>query len=157
MSTKPRFFYLIAKAQREIERAAQIAFADLGLSATQSGLLFAIGEDECPLLGTLAERLDLVPSAITGLVNRTMRAGLVHRERDLVDKRAFRLGLTERGRRVRREAATRVAELNVRAFASFNEADLSKAGDVLEALITALPDAATHYLAPTSGVSLHNA
>ncbi len=141
MTATPRFFYLIAKAQREIERAAQIEFAGLGLSAAQSGLLFSIGEDENPLLGTLAERLDLVPSAITGLVERMTRIGLVVRERDATDKRAFRLSLTLHGRQVRREAARRVAALNVRAFAGFSAEDLLTAGNILEALIAALPRA----------------
>jgi len=141
MTATPRFFYLIAKAQREIERAAQIEFAGLGLSAAQSGLLFSIGEDENPLLGTLAERLDLVPSAITGLVERMTRIGLVVRERDADDKRAFRLSLTAHGRQVRREASLRVAALNVRAFAGFSAEDLLIAGTILEALIAALPRA----------------
>lgn len=141
MTARPRFFHLIAKAQREIERAAQIEFASLGLSAAQSGLLFSIGEDENPLLGTLAERLDLVPSAITGLVERTARSGLVVRERDVDDKRAFRLSLTTHGRQVRREASRRVAALNIRAFAGFSAEDLLIAGEVLEALIAALPRA----------------
>lgn len=147
MTTRPRFFHLIARAQREIERSAESVFADLGISAAQSGLLFAIGDDEKPLLGALAERLDLVPSAITGLVDRMSRAGLVERTSDPDDKRAIRLALTTRGALARREAARRVGELNRLAFAGFETSQLIIAADVLETLIMALPD----------GVAAHNA
>lgn len=93
MVGRPRFFHLVARAQREIDRAAETIVADLGISAAQSGLLLPVGDDEQPLLGALAERLDLVPSAITGLVDRMSRAGLVERRDDLADKHATRVRL----------------------------------------------------------------
>jgi DNA-binding MarR family transcriptional regulator len=52
-------------------------------------------------LGELAAAARLSKQAMTGLVRRCEADGLVVRERDAVDGRAFNLRLTERGRALR--------------------------------------------------------
>ncbi len=61
------------------------------LTAAQSGALFVLGQKDGALIGEAAEALDLAPSAMTGLVDRMVRAELVERRPDPKDGRAFRL------------------------------------------------------------------
>jgi DNA-binding MarR family transcriptional regulator len=63
----------------------------------------------------LAKTLNLAKSSISGLVDRSEKNGLVRREADPADGRAFRVALTEKGAQLAEqfhdETVKRVAEL----------------------------------------------
>ncbi|MEV3938077.1 MarR family transcriptional regulator [Glycomyces sp. NPDC049804] len=63
----------------------------------------------------LAKTLNLAKSSVSGLVDRSERNGLVRREADPADGRAFRVALTEKGAQLAEqfhdETVKRVAEL----------------------------------------------
>ena len=61
------------------------------------------------LVGTLAERLQMVPHGVVSLISRCERAGLVRRTADAADRRRVRVRLTARGRAL----VERVAQLHV--------------------------------------------
>jgi DNA-binding MarR family transcriptional regulator len=122
--TEPRrLFWLLARAQRRTAARADAGLADLGLTATQAGALFCIGEDGL-LVGELAEALDLAQSAASGLASRLEEAGLARRETDARDGRAARLVLTPLGRRRREEAAKRTQQANAALLAGFSEQEI---------------------------------
>jgi DNA-binding MarR family transcriptional regulator len=68
-------------------------------------------------MGELVRILGLAKSSLTGLVDRSLRRGLVRREADSADGRAVRVFLTEEGERLAEEfydeTVQRVAELPV--------------------------------------------
>jgi DNA-binding MarR family transcriptional regulator len=71
-----------------------------GLTAAQHQLLLAIrGHDapHGPTIGDVASYLFLRHHSAVGLVDRTVRAGLVERREDESDRRVVRLRLTPRG------------------------------------------------------------
>ena len=101
MSTPPnrRLFFLLSAANRRVQRWIEAEMAAKGgLTAAQSGVLFLLAKRDGALIGEVAEALDATPSAMTGLVDRMARGGLLERRPDPEDGRAQRLYLTEKGR-----------------------------------------------------------
>ena len=98
--------------------------AENGLTSAQFGVLFFLGRHDGALIGEVAEALDLVPSAMTGLADRMERAGLVRRRSDAADGRAWRLALTPTGQSVRERAVARTQALNARLMDGFSEAEI---------------------------------
>ena len=62
-------------------------------------------------MGALAQELQTVPSSITAMADSLEAKGLIGRQRDPEDRRAWRLFLTEDGQRLRRWMADRAAAI----------------------------------------------
>jgi DNA-binding MarR family transcriptional regulator len=85
---------------RRFERWSADQAAGHGLTASQHQLLLAIRGhrgSEAPTVGEVADALLLRHHSATGLVDRTVVAGLVKRTRDPDDHRAVRLSITRAG------------------------------------------------------------
>jgi len=94
--------FLLAKASQRfnellVERFAERGFADV--RASYGSVLVPLFERDGLRLGELAAASRLSKQAMTGLVKLCEQDGLVVRERDLDDGRAFRVSLSARGRR----------------------------------------------------------
>jgi DNA-binding MarR family transcriptional regulator len=87
---------------------AEIA-AEHGLSLVQTRLLGVLRDRE-PLMSELGRHLGLDKSSISGLVDRAQRRGLVTRRASEDDRRAFRVSITDAGRRLAEEGLARFAE-----------------------------------------------
>src|SRR5512137_941295 len=61
-----------------------------GLTIPQMRLLWTLRDEDGLPVGSLADRLGVNPSTITGHVDRLVRQGLVRREEDAVDRRIVR-------------------------------------------------------------------
>src|SRR5690606_26322989 len=107
MNRPPRFIYLLNSSQRRLQQ--YIAQHGNGLSSAQGGVLFLLEREDGSLMGHLAQVLDLAPSAISGLIDRMQKAGLVTRRPCPVDGRAQR---RSEERRVGAEGRARTSGLN---------------------------------------------
>jgi DNA-binding MarR family transcriptional regulator len=128
MSTPPdrRLVFLLNVAHRRVQRYVEAKMAAKGgLTAAQSGALFVLGQKDGALIGEAAEALDLAPSAMTGLVDRMVRAELVERRPDPKDGRAFRLHLTPHGETAREEAKAGVEGLNTHLTEGFTDDEIA--------------------------------
>jgi DNA-binding MarR family transcriptional regulator len=80
-----------ARLGRELSTAVvmfhEAVGAYLGVSAGDQRALTLIGRDGAMSAGELAERTGLTPGAVTGMIDRLERAGLVRREHDPNDRR----------------------------------------------------------------------
>jgi DNA-binding MarR family transcriptional regulator len=83
--------------------------AEHELSLVQTRLLGVLRDRE-PLMSELGRHLGLDKSSISGLVDRAQRRGLVTRTPSEVDRRAFRVSITEAGRRLADEGSARFTE-----------------------------------------------
>ncbi len=93
-----RFRFALRKFLRFSEEAARRA----GISPGQYQLLLFVrsfGSDP-PAVAELADRLQVLHQSAVGLVDRCVRARLVRRRRDSVDRRRVRVELTPSGRRL---------------------------------------------------------
>lgn len=116
--------FLLAKASQRfnellMERFAASGFADVRPSF--GSVLVPLFEQDGLRLGELAARGRLSKQAVTGLVKLCEDVGLVTRERDPDDGRAFRIRLSVRGRELRGVAATELRSLDAELVASLGK------------------------------------
>ena len=121
---EPRLVFLLTVAQRRLQRWMAARTQHHGVTAAQSGLLFVLGQRDGVLIGEAGAALDLGMPGISGLVERTVEAGLVAKRADPEDGRAWRLWLTPAGRRALARAKVGVAELNARLMRGFSESEI---------------------------------
>jgi DNA-binding MarR family transcriptional regulator len=77
---------------------------DLGITPAQSRLLRTLAHfDSPPRMADLAERLEVVPRAVTTLVDGLEASGRVRRVPDPANRRVIRIEVTEQGREALRE------------------------------------------------------
>ncbi|QIL81072.1 MarR family transcriptional regulator [Diaphorobacter sp. HDW4A] len=104
MSRLPRFIHLLNSAQRRLqlrvasEQANAAADASSAPSPAQAGVLFSLAKQDGTTMGALSQALDLVPSAVSGLVQRMEALGWVQRKSCELDARTQRVWLLPTGR-----------------------------------------------------------
>jgi DNA-binding MarR family transcriptional regulator len=91
--------YLIRRSQ-QAHVAAWQRFVSTEITSVQFGVLNVLRDRPGASQRELCDHLDLDRSTIADIVARLQRRGLLHRVRDVGDKRRNVLDLTEEGRRV---------------------------------------------------------
>ncbi|HET6359095.1 MarR family winged helix-turn-helix transcriptional regulator [Streptomyces sp. NPDC002659] len=77
----------------------QLESADIAITPAQSRLLRTLAHyDEPPRMADLAARLEVVPRAVTSLVDGLEASGCVRRVPDPTNRRVIRIELTDTGR-----------------------------------------------------------
>jgi MarR family transcriptional regulator, organic hydroperoxide resistance regulator len=115
ISTTTNIGFLLAKASQRFNELLAARFADRGfpdVRASYGSVLVPLFERDGLRLGELAAMSRLSKQAMTGLVKRCEQDGLVVRERDVDDGRAFRVTLSARGRRFQAVADDVLRELD---------------------------------------------
>ncbi|MDW3682080.1 MarR family transcriptional regulator [Cupriavidus sp. CV2] len=136
-----RLVYLLNVGQRRLHRWSQARTATGGATAAQAGLLFFLGRNDGALMSEAAAALDLGAPGMSGLADRTERAGLIERRPDESDRRASRLWLTEAGRSVRQRSRAGMKETNARLTDGFTAAEIDVVARWLTSLQTKFPAA----------------
>jgi MarR family transcriptional regulator, organic hydroperoxide resistance regulator len=109
--------FLLAKASQRWNELLYERFVACGFGEVRpayGSILLPLFEEDGLRMGQLAERARLSKQTMTTMVRLLERAGLVVRERDDRDGRAFRIQLTDRAREFQPVAADVVAELEAR-------------------------------------------
>jgi DNA-binding MarR family transcriptional regulator len=107
--------FLLAKASQRFNERLLERFAAAGFGegrASYGSVLMPLFERDGQRLGELAESARLSKQAMTGLVKGCEADGLVERERDPADGRAFNVRLTPRGREFRERAREILADVD---------------------------------------------
>ncbi|MEV7795096.1 MarR family transcriptional regulator [Streptomyces sp. NPDC087512] len=116
--------------KRHLERRA------LGITPAQSRLLRTLAYyGSPPRMADLAERLEVVPRAVTTLVDGLEAAGMVRRAPDPANRRVIRIELTDDGRATLREvhSARRLAAEEI--LAPLTEEQRTVLGGLLDTLV----------------------
>ncbi len=71
---------------------------ELGITGTQASMLFMIAVGKCSTAAELAREYGIDASAVTRLLDRVEKRGLLSRVRSIEDRRVVRLELTNEGR-----------------------------------------------------------
>lgn len=128
--SRPRLIYLLNSAHRRLQQwiaAQQAAAAGEGGTApspAHSGVLFLLDRADGATMSELAQALDLVPSAVSGLVQRMEALGWVQRRPCPQDARTQRVWLRPEGRALLPALYQALARINARMTAGFTEAEL---------------------------------
>ncbi|WP_432053811.1 MarR family winged helix-turn-helix transcriptional regulator [Streptomyces sp. bgisy022] len=109
---------------------------EVGVTPAQSRLLRTLAHyDAPPRMADLAERLEVVPRAVTTLVDGLEAAGKARRVPDPANRRVTRIELTDAGRAALRElhAARRAAAEEI--LAPLDDGQRAVLGHLLDALV----------------------
>lgn len=113
---------------------------DLGITPAQSRLLRTLAHYSTPpRMADLAERLEVVPRAVTTLVDGLEGNGKVRRVPDPVNRRVTRIELTEAGRETLRELHTARRSAAAEILAPLTKEQREVFGELLDALIDGGP------------------
>jgi len=94
-----RLLYLLSRAQHRLKNHLKREFssAGVGVSPAQMGILFLLKQRDARPMNELGRLLDIDNSAITGLVDRMERQGLVRRTPNPEDRRQSLIAITGQG------------------------------------------------------------
>ncbi len=118
------FGFLLAKASQRWNELLAEGFAERGFGEVRpsyGSVLVPLFAENGLRMGHIAERARLSKQTMTTLVRLCERDGLVYREREPQDARAFRIHLTERAKDFRPIAAEVLRELDSKVLASLGE------------------------------------
>ncbi|MCI3275111.1 MarR family winged helix-turn-helix transcriptional regulator [Streptomyces cylindrosporus] len=113
----------------------------MGVTPAQSRLLRTLAHyGSPPRMADLAERLEVVPRAVTSLVDGLEASGKVRRVPDPTNRRVIRIELTEDGHKALRElrAARRSAAAEI--LAPLTEEQRAVLGGLLDTLVDGAPE-----------------
>ena len=134
----PRLIFLLNSAQRRLQQfvaAEQERVAREGLtppSPAQSGVLFVLAKTDGATMGTLAQALDLAPSAVSGLVQRMEALGWVERRASEDDARTQHVWLQPAGEVQLPALRKALGRINERLTGPFTPAELQTVARWLE-------------------------
>lgn len=112
-----------------------------GLTVAQAATVEALGATPDIRLGDLCRRLGIRPSTLTRNLKRLEQEGLVARVADAADARAFRVALTEAGRRAAEVLEKQGVDFAEEVLTRLSVADRASAVSSLERLIEAVREA----------------
>ena len=116
--------FLLAKASQHWNQLLAKGFADRGFGEVRpsyGSVLLPLFEDDGLRMGQIAERARLSKQTMTTMVRLCERDGLVYRERDPHDARAFRIHLTQRAKDFKPAAQEILHELDTKVLATLGE------------------------------------
>ncbi|MFE6224089.1 MarR family winged helix-turn-helix transcriptional regulator [Streptomyces sp. NPDC057854] len=132
----------LLRLTRRLHRIQKRHLEPVGITPAQSRLLRLVAHygDTPPRMADLAARLEVVPRAVTSLVDGLETAGRVHRVPDPSNRRVIRIELTDEGRATLRElrSARRAAAEDILAPLTAEQREVL--GGLLTALAGPLPE-----------------
>lgn len=127
--TRDNLGFVLAKALQAWNAALYQGFCEAGyddVRPSYGSVLVPLFEEDGLRMGVLAERASVSKQAMTALIRKMERAGLVYRQADPVDARASLIFLTERSRGFRPVAGRVLAGLDAAVREMLPEAELAK-------------------------------
>ena len=124
----------IGETAHALRRAFDRRAATLGVTRAQWRVLVRLSRQPGLRQVDLADFLDVEPITLCRIVDRLEEAGLVERQRDPADRRAWRLELTAKAEPLVEKLRALATELSGEAFAGLGAADL----DTLRTALTTI-------------------
>jgi len=127
----------VARAHRTY---AASLLSQVGLHPGQEALLMELWNEDRRTQANLADALGVEPPTVTKMLQRMEAADLVSRRPDATDRRAIRVSLTPKGRRLRGRVEKIWAELEAQTVAGLSERQLASLRNLLNTLEGNLTD-----------------
>lgn len=121
----------IAETSHAMRRFYDRRVAQLGVTRAQWRVIAILGHNPGMKQVELADRLDVEPISTCRIIDRLEDAGLVERQRDPSDRRAWRLSLTAKAEPIRARLSELAEEMSQEAFFGLSEQQLETMRAVL--------------------------
>jgi|WetSurMetagenome_2_1015567.scaffolds.fasta_scaffold04133_5 MarR family transcriptional regulator, organic hydroperoxide resistance regulator len=137
MKKDDRLIYLISMAQLALRNRINTLFSDAGLRVTlpQATILFLLTEKDCRMMSEMGRVVGVDNSAMTGLVDRLEKAGLVRREAKREDRRAQLIRITPEGRDEAGKAAKIIHGVNQKIQEGFGAGQIAALKEILHGIL----------------------
>ena len=122
--THRRLFAVFDHAYGRLSRRAGAVLADIGVKPAQATALVYLGYHNGCQLSELAEGIGAGNAAVTGLVDRMVKSGLVERRKLQSDGRGKTVHLTPTGNTKREQVMQRLRALDERLSKNFTDAEM---------------------------------
>ncbi len=142
--SRPKLIYLLNLAERQLQQWIKIHSPKHYPSPTQIGVLFLLGKHDGLLMGEIAEYLHLVPSAVSGLIQRMEHAQYIEKRTCKKDARASRVYLTKHGKTFLPELIQHTQKLNQQLIQDMSDDEVKIIEKWLNRVIQQFPT--THHL-----------
>jgi DNA-binding MarR family transcriptional regulator len=113
----------LARVYHLHHRRADAELAPLGVTCGQPRILHHLDSRDGCIQRDLSEQCNLEPATVTNILALMERNGLIARERDAEDKRAYRVFRTEKGTEVHDRVESVFAKLEAECFRGFTAAE----------------------------------
>ena len=123
MAQPPRIFHLLQRAHNALFRAADRRLRDIGLTASQQGVLFVLQQENDLPVSTIATRLAMGKSSLTGLIDRMESKGLVSRTPNASDARSQLVHIEDAGRALADDGGHSTRAFNAALLAPFSASE----------------------------------
>ena len=134
-SVDDSYGYLLRQVQASLLRHIERRVTSLDLTAQQWGPLFLMSQGKGDTAAALARALDTDTGAMTRMLDRLERKGLVRRKRSAGDRRVVHLELTSEGRQAIALVPFAIAEVLNLHLAGFSESDVRQLKRFLRRMI----------------------
>ncbi len=137
MSNDDRLIYLLSIAQQTLKDHTNRTLTDKGGKVTlaQAGILFLLKERDGQYMSEMGQVIGVDNSAMTRLVDRLERAGLVKRQIDPQNRRAILILLTPAGRKEAAQALTVVKFINEEIKKDYSPAEVDVFKKILSGIL----------------------
>ena len=135
----PKIFYLLHRSYRAAFKAAdRILLREFDITTAQNSLLLYLDKHEGATMGAVATALGLGNAATSGLVDRTIKKGLIRREASAEDGRSFELFLCDTGRDIAAHSKILIKAANDRLMEGFDTGER----DIIERFLLSVAEKA---------------
>jgi MarR family transcriptional regulator, transcriptional regulator for hemolysin len=121
----------ISETSHALRRFYNRRVAEVGVTRAQWRVIATLGHHPGMKQVELADRLDVEPISACRIIDRLEEAGLVERQRDPADRRAWRLSLTDKAEPIRERLRELAEEMSLEAFAGMSDEELQTMRDSL--------------------------
>ena len=112
MKPKDNIFYLLNKASQAGNRCLATQLKPFPVTPAQALVLLFLRDEDAVTSARLGERAGLDSATLTGIIDRLEKLDLAERRKNPADRRAIKVCLTERGKRITEEIHTVTEKAN---------------------------------------------
>ena len=134
-ASKHRIYSKIQLAAHHLKKHADRALTEAAdLTTAQSAILVIVRADSSATQKSIANQMGLNESAMTAMVGRLVKNGLLEKTRSSTDRRAWRLSLTDKGTDALMEISSPFGDINAAIDSVITEEEMEAFSDMLERL-----------------------
>lgn len=133
MLTDDRLIYLLFKSQTKLQSylRSELTSAGVKVTAVQAGILFLLKQKDGRTMTELSQVISTDNSAVTGLVDRLEKSGLIVRKAAPNDRRAYLIHVTPEGLEEVEKAKAIIRRVNGEIKEGFSEEEINAFKKVL--------------------------
>lgn len=130
--------YRIKLLAQLLGRTFQERLEPFGLTLCHWVVLCCLWEEDGLPTSSISERVQQVGGTLTGVLDRMEERGLVRRDRDLRDRRIWRIWLTELGKQLQEELPPIAQDIRDRAMEGISKAEQERLSQLVDRAIANL-------------------